>query len=88
MSFTIATDFDGLKRMARELLDALPALDHDGVENGLKAFGLAYLGCEFPDDLRGRANRDAAAPALFRIVQREVLQRQIELDAALLHSAN
>lgn len=79
---TIATDFAGLKRMAREFNDAMPTLDRDGLENGMKAFGLAYIGCEFPDNLIGQANREAGAPALFRIVQRAYTLRQIELDAS------
>lgn len=78
---TICIDFEGLKRMSREFHDALPTLNRDELENGFKAFGLAYIGCEFPDDIRGRANRDAGAPALFRIVQRAYIRRQIELDA-------
>lgn len=77
---TIQTDFEGLKRMAKEFNDAMPTLDREGLENGMKAFGLACLGCEYPDTLIGRANRDAGAPALFRIVNSAYIARQIELD--------
>jgi len=78
---TIQTDFEGLKRMAKEFHESLPALDHEGLESGMKAFGLAYLGCTFPDNMLGQANRLAGAPALLRIVTREYVARQIELDA-------
>lgn len=78
---SIATDFEGLKRMAREFHDALPTLNRDELENAFKAFGLALLGCDFPDNAMGEANRLAGAPALFRIVSREYTHRQIELDS-------
>lgn len=81
MRATIATDFDGLKRMAKEFHEAAPTLNRDELDNAFKAFGLGYLGCEFPDDVQGHANREAGAPALFRIVQREYLTRQLALDA-------
>lgn len=79
---TIKTDFEELKRMAKEFNDAMPTLDREGLENGMKAFSLACLGCEYPDTLVGHANRDAEAPALFRIVSRAYIARQSELDAA------
>jgi len=81
MSASIRTDFEGLKQMASEFHKALPTLNEDELENSWKCFGLAYMGCEFPDDLRGRTNRDASAPALLRIVSRDYLQRKLELDA-------
>jgi hypothetical protein len=80
---SIKTDFDGLKRMAREFTYSMPTLDYEELENGMKAFGLAYIGCDYPDDIIGRANLEAGAPALLRIVQRAYMQRLIDLDAAL-----
>ena len=80
MNPSIETNFDGLKRMSKEFFDAMPTANLEELENGMKCFGLAYLGCEFPDDVRGRCERDAAAPALLRIVTRAYLDRQIQLS--------
>lgn len=76
---TIQTDWEGLKRMSKEFFDALPSLDEAGLENGFKAFSLAYLGCRFPDDALGRSRELAAAPALMRIVSRQYFSRLHEL---------
>lgn len=76
---SIETDFEGLKKMASEFCKALPTLNLEEAENGMKCFGLAYLGCEHPDDLRGRANRDAGAPALLRIVSKEYMKYEWKL---------
>lgn len=78
---SIQSDFEGLKKIASEFHKALPTLNEEELENSWKCFGLAYLGCEFPDDVRGRANRDAGAPALLRIVSRDYLDRKLALDA-------
>ena len=82
MTASIQSDFEGLKRMASEFHKALPTLNDDELENGMKCFSLAYLGCEFPNDVRGRANQDAGAPALLRIVSRKYLDRKLQLEAA------
>lgn len=78
---TIQTDWEGLKRMSKEFFDALPLLDEAGLENGFKAFSLAYLGCRFPDDALGRSRELAAAPALMKIVSRQYFNRMHELTA-------
>lgn len=80
MDDSIKTDWDGLKQMAKEFFDALPSLNIDELENGFKAFGLAYLGCQFPDDELGRINRLGGAPALMRIVSRHYFNRVFELQ--------
>lgn len=80
---TIQTDWEGLKRMSKEFFDALPSLDEIGLENGFKAFSLAYLGCEFPDNALGRANELAGAPALMNIVSRHYFARLNELTSGL-----
>ena len=77
---TITTDFNSLKKMAKEFFDAVHSLNRDELENAFKAFGLAYIGCEYPDDFMGNIDREANAPALFRIVQREYLARIIDLE--------
>lgn len=79
MSFTIQTDFEGVKKLASEFLKALPTLNLDELENGWKCFVLAYLGCEYPDDFIGQTNRHGCAPALYRIVSREHLNRWMRL---------
>ena len=76
---SIPTDYAGLRKMAGEFIKALPDLNIEQADNGMKCFGLAYLGCKFPDDVLGRCNRDAGAPALLRIVSREYMTREIEL---------
>lgn len=43
------TDFDGLKRLGKEFLDALPTSNIDEADNGLKCFQLAYLNGNFSD---------------------------------------
>jgi hypothetical protein len=80
MNTTIETNFDGLKRMSKEFIDALPTLNSEGLENGFKAFGLAYLGCEFTNDDLGKINRDSAAPALFRVISDLYLKRMAEIE--------
>ena len=75
----IQTDFEGLKRMSSEFVKAMPTLNLDELDNGMKCFGIAYLGCDFADDLMGRANREAGAPALFRLVSHLYMKRELEL---------
>ncbi len=76
---TIVINFEDLKKMAREYLDALPQLGVDEADNGFKAFTLAYQGCEFPSDLPGRADKEWGAPGLVRIVNREYNNRLFEI---------
>lgn len=39
--------YEELKGHAVEFLKALPSLDLDGLDNGLKCFDLFYLGCTY-----------------------------------------
>lgn len=57
MSGTITADYDELKRMAAEFVKAIPALDMDELDNGLKCFHLAWLNMEpkrKPDEVMAR----------------------------------
>lgn len=75
------SDFEALARLAKEFHDALPGLDNSAaLDKAYQAFSLAFLGCRFPDTAQGQANRESAAPALLRIVTREYVKRQVELE--------
>lgn len=76
---TIVTNFEDLKKMAKEYLDALPQFGVDEADNGFKAFALAYHGCEFSPDLSGRADKEWGAPGLIRVVNREYNNRLFEI---------
>lgn len=76
---SINVDFEELKKMTAEFVRAMPTLNLEELDNGMKCFGIAYLGCEFPDDIIGNANRNAAAPAIFRIVSKLYMDREWEL---------
>lgn len=41
----IACDFEGFKRRCKELIDAAPGLDAEGLANGVKMLNLSYLNC-------------------------------------------
>lgn len=79
---TIQTDWEGLKQLSKEFFDAMPNLDVDGLENGFKAFSLAYLGCRFEDNALGRAHELAGAPALMSLVSRHYFSRLQELSCS------
>lgn len=76
---SIVVNFEELKQMAKEYLLELPCLDEAGVENGMKAFSLGYLGCTFSDSELGNLNETSNAPALFRLVSKKYTERLIEL---------
>lgn len=77
---SIKSDWDGLKRMAKEFFDALPTRNVEELENGFKVFGLAYIGCQFEDSKLGKINQFGGAPALLRIVSRHYFNRLFELQ--------
>jgi len=67
------TDFDGIKRLAKEFLDALPTANIEEADNGLKCFQLAYLNGEFTE-----AEQYQAA-ILLQIISKKFLHREAEL---------
>lgn len=73
---TIQTDYAGLRRLAKELLDALPSATLEEAASGLKCFQLAYLGMK-----EGSAIEMHEAPFLFVIITRAA----IKAHPALLH---
>lgn len=75
MSNPLATDFAGLKRMAKEFLDALPTATPEEADAGLKCFNLAYLNLEAND-----LDRHQAA-ILFHLIGRRFLEREQALMA-------
>lgn len=44
---TFSCTYEELKRLAAEFLKAIPNLDEDGLDNGLKCFDLHYLHVTF-----------------------------------------
>lgn len=44
---TIETNYAGLKRLAKQFIDALPGAAEDEAEAGWHCFALAYLGARF-----------------------------------------
>lgn len=69
-----STTLVGFKRMAKEYFDALPTLDEDGVENGYKALGLAYLQSNFT----GLDQHQAVI--VLNLATKQRLAREIELE--------
>lgn len=69
---TIETDLPGLKRLGKELLDALPTANAEEVEAGWKCVSLAYLGVK----LASKAE-EVQAVALFKIISAKVLERTL-----------
>lgn len=62
-----------LRSMASEYLKALPRLNGDQVENGLKMFNIAYL------NTRGPAYEMGLAVSLWDYVSRKAVEREAEL---------
>ena len=71
---TIETDYEGLKGMAKEFLEAMPALDMPGLDNGLKCFSLAYIGCTFKHE-----SENIMAQGLWAFINRKYFDREFEL---------
>jgi len=67
------TDFDGIKRLAKEFLDALPTANIDEADAGLRCFQLAYLSGKFTE-----AEQYQAA-ILLQIISMKFLRREEEL---------
>ena len=67
------TDFDGIKRLAKEFLDALPTANIEEADNGLKCFQLAYLSGKFSE-----ADQYQAA-ILLQIITMKFIAREAEL---------
>ena len=70
---TYETDFDGLKRLGKEFLAALPTANIDEADAGLKCFQLAYLNGKFTE-----AEQYQAA-ILLQIISMKFLRREEEL---------
>ena len=68
-------DLDGLKRLGKEFLDALPTATIEEADNGFKCFSLAYLNGNFTD------LEQHQAAILLQIISRKFVQREIELGA-------
>lgn len=60
---TIGTDFEGFRQMSAEFYRACPALDSDGLDNGFKCLGLAYLGVSFAEGPRGPSSATTRRPS-------------------------
>jgi hypothetical protein len=81
---TIPGTFEGFKNLSKEYFLALPTLDYEGIENGFKCLGLAYLGCTFAPGLIGDVQLDVEAPAVMRLAAKARILREIQLDAEML----
>lgn len=82
---TIGTDFEGFRQMSAEFYRACPALDSDGLDNGFKCLGLAYLGVSFAEGPRGAFQRDYEAPLIMRLAREARLTREAQLKSEALH---
>ena len=67
------TDFDGLKRLGKEFLDALPTATIEEADAGLKCFQLAYLNGDFTE------NEQLQAAMLLKIISKKFIIREVEL---------
>lgn len=75
---TIETDYEGIKQMGKELLQALPKLARpEQVANGTKAFMLAYLGLSTADQFLTRES------GLYDYVTRRAVAREVDLMVEL-----
>jgi hypothetical protein len=72
---------EDFKRGAKEFLEALPTLNADELENGLKCFNLLYLTC----DLSEKVN-EIVAVGLVRFVHKRVFDREFDLNRAALRA--
>jgi hypothetical protein len=79
---SIQTDFSGLKVMAKEFFELAVTATAEQLDGGLKCFGIAYMNCTFSDDFLGRIQKDAEAPALWRIVNNEYMKRRFPASGA------
>lgn len=70
---TLQVDFDGLKRLGKDFLDALPTANIEEADAGFKCFSLAYLNGNF--DKRDQHQ----AAILMQIISRKYVMREIEL---------
>jgi len=68
-------DLNGLKRLGKEFLDALPTATIEEADNGFKCFTLAYLNGKFDE------RELLQAEILLQIMSRKFIQREIELGA-------
>jgi hypothetical protein len=69
------------KRGAKEFLEALPTLNSDELENGLKCFNILYLNCDLSDPIN-----EILAVGLVRFVHKRALDREFELTRAALRA--
>jgi hypothetical protein len=70
----LVTSWDQFKKMGKEFIDAMKDVDLDGLENGRKMIGIAYL--ELKDLTPGE---EIQAPILLNILMRASLKREFEL---------
>lgn len=82
MTATIECDFEQFKRMAKEFHEALPTANNEQAEAGMKALGLAYLGCKHAAGLRGENERDIQAPIVLKIATQEYIKHQLRAEGA------
>lgn len=71
---TLQTDFNGLKRLAKEFLDALPTANIEEADAGFKCFSLAWLHGDFS------TLEKLQADILLQIISKKYMLREIELD--------
>lgn len=66
----LACTFDDFKKRSKELLDALPDLDHDGLDNGIKMLNLSYL------NMTGTENERYQASIALQLVHKQIGTRR------------
>lgn len=77
---TLEPTFHEFKVMAKDYFQALPTLDYDGIENGFKCLGLAYLGLRFSEHPILGAVERTSAPLVLKLATEACVRREIELD--------
>lgn len=72
---SIYVDFDGLKKLGKQFLDALPTANAEEAEAGWKCFVLAWLNCEY-----SRPGEEIQGEALLRIMSRYKLEHDWKME--------
>ncbi len=65
-------DLNGLKRLGKEFLDALPNATLEEADAGFKCFSLAYLNADFANDLE--LNQ---AAILLQILSKKLIEKEV-----------
>lgn len=70
---TLQPDLNGLKRLGKEFLDALPTANLEEADAGFKCFSLAYINGDFNE------REQLQAEILLKIMSRKLMEREVEL---------